>query len=247
MTWKAASDEHPRNMSVIARSLLGATPPATSRRGLLALAGGLLAASLGLAESEAAKKAKNKKKRKRRKNRKDTPEPTPQPTPEPTPEPSPETRVDAECPGPTDNSGLSVDDGDRVAQTFTALTTGRLVGAELLIFASSTGSADLTLQLRDIDASGVPTNVVLGEASLLSSAVPAGETTVAFSFLETPSVAASREYALVLSKRGPRIVSWKGHRTSACDGRAFERESGAGAFDPQVADLDLIFSTLVRA
>lgn len=219
-------------VDIVIRSLT----TSVARRGVLgAIAGGLLAARL-LAGSGADSEAKKKRRRKRkgRKHRKRID--------------STEERVDAFCPGPSDNTGLFPFDNDALmAQTFTAFRSGRLVRAELLIFADSTGSADLTLQLRDINASGVPTSKVLGETTVISSDVPSGENTIVFSFADPPSVSADREYALVLSARGPRSVSWKGHRDDSCDGRAFLSEPSGTPFEPQVDDLDVIFTTFVQS
>jgi hypothetical protein len=213
-------------ITALARSVL----PALSRRGILAgLGGGLLAARQladGGTDSKAKKNGKRKKKRKNKRKKNDV-------------------RVDAICPGPTDNTGFGLNEGALFAQTFTTLSTGRLVLAEVLIEPLATGSADLTLQLRDVDASGVPTNNVLAEASLDVSNVPAGVSTVFFAFADPPSVAATREYALVLSQVGPRSVSWKGHFGDACAGRAFRSEPSSEPFEVPVDELDLIFTTIV--
>jgi hypothetical protein len=93
----------------------------------------------------------------------------------------------------------------------------------------------------------VPTDNVLGESVLLTSDVPTGENTIVFSFANAPSVAASREYALVLSQRGPRSVSWKGHRGNRCDGRALLSEPSGAPFEAPIDELDLIFTTVVRS
>jgi hypothetical protein len=150
MKLKDAMDVHVQRFDTLTRSLTAATP----RRSLLAAStAGLLAGGI---ESEA--KKKRNRKRKQKNNRKKE---------------SGETRADAICPGPTDNVGVALNvGGNRAAQTFTALTSGRLVQAELLIAATGTESADLILQLRDIDADGVPTAEVLAETSVASSDVP---------------------------------------------------------------------------
>jgi hypothetical protein len=206
---------------------------AASRRGALITLGGLLATNslaLGVDEASAKKHRKNRKHRKHKRNSKPT-----------------STRVDAICPGPTDNTGFTLNEGSRFAQTFTTLSTGRLVLAELLISAFSNGSANLSLELRDVDGSGVPANKVLAKASIDVTHVPDGESTVFFSFAAPPQVAANRKYALVLSNAGTRNVSWKGHRTATCDGHAFASEPSTEPFEPQVEDLDLIFTTIVSS
>lgn len=213
-------------------TLLHSLRTAGSRRSLLAgLTGGLLAASpVDFGDTEAKKKGKRKKRKNNRKKNGIS-----------------EVRVDAVCIGPTDNSGFILNEGSRYAQTFTALSTGRLVLAEVLIEPVSTGSADLTLQLRDINGSGVPANEVLAETSVDISTVPAGESTVFFSFADPPPVVANREYALVLARTGPRDVSWKGHRGDTCDGRMFRSEPSTEPFEVPIDELDLIFTTIVSS
>jgi hypothetical protein len=231
MKLKEAMDVQVQRFDTLTRSLTAATP----RRGLLAgLTGGLLAArsqAIAVNDAEAKKKGKRRKKSKN-KNKKDRTE----------------TRVDATCPGPADNAGLGLLDGESLAQTLTALKSGRLIRAELLILAGETGSADLTLQLRDINASGVPTDDVLAETTVLTADVPSGgESTVVFAFAVPPAVAANREYALVLSSRGSRADVWRGRRGDGCDGRAFRRNSGSEVFEsPSPSDLDLVFTTVVE-
>jgi hypothetical protein len=208
----------------------------SSRRGLLAAAtsGLLTARQLAEGSNDAAAKKKGKRKKKRKSNRRKK-ERT-------------EIRVDAVCPGPTDNAGLGLLQDEKLAQTFTALNSGRLVRAELLVFVSAIGSTDLTLQLRDIDASGVPTDEVLAETTVASSDLPTGESVVNFSFADSPAVAANREYALVLSMRGASGSVWMAHRGNSCDGRAFRSNSNGEPFaQPPPDDLDLIFTTLVTS
>jgi hypothetical protein len=209
----------------------------TSRRGLLAAAtAGLLAARQladGWTTSEAKKKRNRKRRRKNKRNKNDRTE----------------TRVDAICPGPTDSLGAGLDDESFLAQTFTALNSGRLVRADVLIFADATGSADLTLQVRDINASGAPTDEVLADATVNTSDVPFGDSTVDFTFTNPPLVAANREYALVLSKRGSRIFSWKGHADDTCDGQPFRSRPNTEPFESigNATGLDFIFTTSVRS
>ncbi len=207
----------------------------TSRRGLLATATAGLFAVRQLADgaitSEAKKKRNRKKKGKNKRNKNDRTE----------------TRVDAICPELTDDGSLGLGEGRFLAQTFTALNSGRLVRAELLIDTLPDGPGDLTLQLRHSNASGVPTDDVLAETLVASSDVPAEASTVSFAFPNPPAVAASQEYALVLSQRGPRSVVWKGQSGDTCDGQASRREPGAERFEVLSDGNDFIFTTSVRS
>jgi hypothetical protein len=206
----------------------------TSRRGLLAAAsGGLLAAGPLAPAGESEAKKKRHRPRRGQKNRKTNDNTTVQ--------------VDAICPGPTDNSGFALNEGALFAQTFTALSSGRLALAELLIEPVASGSAALTLQLREVDAAGGPSDTVLAEASLDISGVPAGLSTVFFSFADRAAVSANRDYALVLSKTGSRTVSWKAHRGDTCGGRFFRSEPNTEPFEVPIDEIDAIFTTIVSS
>jgi hypothetical protein len=204
-----------------------------SRRGVIgALGGGFLAAAQ-LAHLPGESKAK--KTGKRKKKRKNTQK-----------QDSIEVHFDAICPGPTDNAGSALDEGSLFAQTFTALSTGRLGLAEVLISVSGSGSTELTLQMRGVDVSGAPTTKVLAEASRDVSNVESGESTVLFAFTDPPPVTVNHTYALVLSRTGSRSVSWKGHLGDTCVGRVFRSEPSTAPFEPTPrSDLDLIFATVV--
>lgn len=205
-----------------------------SRRGALAgLAGALLTAGeVRLGESDAeAKKNRKRKQRKYNRNKK----------------PSNPVRVDAICPGPTDGGGFFLTEGSLFAQTYTALSSGRLEIAELFIEVNSTGSADLTLQLRDVDGSGAPSDEVLAETSLDVSDVPLGQFSIYFAFADSPPIEANQEYALVLSRSGSRSVSWKSHRGDTCAGRMFRRDAGSAQFEVPIDDLDLILTTIISS
>ncbi len=216
-------------------SLEQAPTAPTSRRGLLAVASSGLLAAWQLANGATTSEAKKKRNRKRKQksNRKKNDRTV--------------TRVDAVCAELTDDGSIGMGEGRLLAQTFTALNSGQLVRAELLIDTGSNGLGDLTLQLRDANASGLPTDDVLAETFVASSDVPAGRSTVSFSFPNPPAVAARREYALVLSQRGPRSVVWQGQRGDTCDGQASRREPGAERFEVLFDGTDFIFTTLVRS
>jgi hypothetical protein len=209
---------------------------ATSRRGVLTtLGGGLLAAGpLTLTGvSEAKKKRNHKGRRKNHRKRNDRTE----------------TRVDAICPaGPDDNGGLSSLDGNnRFAQAFTALTSGPLIRAELLIFQVSGEFGDFILQIGTVDAFGVPTNDVLASTSVAGTGVPAGESTIAFSFANPAIVSAGEQYALILTRPGSDGLHWQGHFGDTCGGRSFFSNDQTAPFEPNDVDDDFIFATFVQS
>lgn len=230
-------------------TILNTHSSAASRRGLfMGLLGGLLAATpLGFVASEAT--ARKNKKRKRKKKRKDTPEPTPEPTPTPTPEPGPEIRVDATCPGPGEvESSFGGTGGDfRFAQTFTALTSGSLVRADLQIVKTAETFGEYILHLGSVDAFGVPTNEVLALATAASSGLPEGRSTVPFIFTKPFSVEAGTRYALILTQPGSQFLRWQGHGGDICPGRAFFSLDQTAPFSGPENRLELEFSTFVRS
>jgi hypothetical protein len=228
-----------REMNMDLSPIIGRRRPVTftSRRGLLAAAtAGLLAArqlAIGGAEGEA--KKKRSRKRKRKNNRKKNDRTTIQ--------------TDAICPvGAGVNGGLASTDGNnRFAQTFTALKSGELVRAELLIFQFSSEFGDFILQVGTVDAFGVPTNEVLASTSVAGAGVPSGESTIAFAFARPATVAAGEQYALILTRPGSNGLRWQGHFGDTCGGRAFVSNDQTAPFEPLDVDNDFIFTTFVRS
>jgi len=205
---------------------------ATSRRGVLAGLGGLLAASPLARSNDAVARKRGKRRKKKRKHKKD---------------PKLQTRVDATCPGPTDDHGLSSLTGDvRFAQTFTAQASGQLVRAELQLLHFSLG--DYILQVGTVDAFGVPTNEVLAVTSVASAEVPEGdEVTARFNFGSPAELKAGTQYALVLTRPGSDTLIWRGHFDDTCAGRAFFSGDQTSPFVGESIELDLIYATFVQS
>jgi len=220
-------------------ALLRSFSAAASRRGVLtALAGGLLAPlplARDVAETDAKKNHKPGKKRKTRK--KDKPSPPP---------PSPVTRADATCAAQT-NEFFIADGNTRFAQTFTALTSGPLVSAQLQLNKDVGSAGDYILQISVVDNFGVPTNEVLAKTSVANVTVPNGTSTVTFPFASPFSVVAGTQYALVLTRPGSVNVSWHGLGGDACPGGAFKSPNQTAPFAAISAESDLLFTTFVRS
>jgi len=197
---------------------------------LAGLTGGLLAAVSRAFGGEDAAARKNGNQKKKRKNKKA------------------KVRADAICPGPNDDGGISIVFADgRAAQTFTALRSGPLVGAELLIGKLNGTFGDYILQLGRVDSFGVPTNEVLASTSVANGNVPGGESMVGFSFAKPFSVVAGAQYALILARPGAIELLWRGHFGDTCAGRAFASDNLTAPFDGVSIALDLIFTTFVRS
>jgi hypothetical protein len=227
----------------VAKRFLLTRSPAPSRRGVLAaLTSGLLAASpfaLVADETEARKNGKRQRKRKkqaRRKQRQDTNQQLPPP-------PAPVVRPDARCvgSGDTDFGGA---DNTRLAQTFTALSNGALVRADLTVAKLEDALDDWILRLSPVDDAGEPTNRVLAETFVPDANVPRGASTVVtFAFANPFSVVAGTTYALVLT-RGE-LFLWTARNGDICQGAAFHSPSQTAPFTE--TDIEFVFRTFVAS
>jgi hypothetical protein len=212
-----------------------------ARRGLLAGLGGWLLAAGAPAFGSAdvyARKARRKKKRKTRRRRDG------QQFPAPPLVSGPVARTDATCAGTTDLS-LAADGNDRIAQTFTAVTSGQLVRADLQIRKLEETFGDYILQLGRVDNFAVPTNDVLAATAVANFTVPEGASIVSFSFAAPAPVVAGVQYALVLTRPGSNQLVWLGHSGDTCGGRAFVSPAQTETFLPASTDLDLNFTVFV--
>ncbi|MFN8662936.1 MAG: hypothetical protein U0075_13665 [Thermomicrobiales bacterium] len=203
----------------------------SSRRGLLT---GLAATLLSAGFHDVAAKRKRKRKHKGRK-RPDRPQDLPL------------IRADAQCTGANGAAVTSSPDG-RIAQTFTALQSGELVRAELLFVTPSNAPGDYVLHLAPVDAFGFPTNGVLATATLPGAPSPDGLPTLeTFAFPQPATVVAGTAYALVLSRPEVGIVGWFGRTDNGCAGRAFISDNRTAPFAGAGQNVDLVFTTFVRA
>jgi hypothetical protein len=225
--------------------LLRAFSATPSRRTLVAISsGGLLAAlfpRFGSDKATAKNKSKRQKRRKQRGRHKKRKQRNLPPPP-----PSPLTRPDATCSGVDDGELSGSDGNDRLAQTFTALASGPLVRADLLLRRGIGEFGDYVLRLSPVDGAGVPTNAVLAESSLPDGNVPAGVSTVAFTFSTPFPVVAGATYALVLARPGGNFFNWLLGGDNPCAGAAFSSFAQTEPFS-EVTGADFIFTTFVTS
>jgi hypothetical protein len=184
----------------------------------------------------------------------------------------PQVVPDAACPqnqGPLNGQGFGVGDlpgvvdgGVPWSQTFTAIRTGKLTSAQVLIRDGSPVSqvGDVVIQIRKVDASGVPTNRVLA-----STVVPASElvpnpgppflfitVTANFGRHGAASVVAGQRYALYVTTSGtPDFYSVVTNANNPCEGTLYVEtsmgfvNSGPLGGDPGNPEGDMIFATYV--
>src|SRR5262245_13191561 len=189
---------------------------------------GLGLTALRLSPAAVAKRKHHKKGKKR----KHTPQQPPSPSSPPPSPPNRVTRVDATCAGAKVSAGGSRDGNVRVAQTFTALSSGLLVTAEVPIMKQAESVGDYVLRLSPLD-SGFPTNMVLAEAVVANTSVPIGGregVPVTFTFGTPASVAAGTQYALVLTRPAGDLLAWRGDLENPCTGRSFSSSNQTEPF-----------------
>jgi hypothetical protein len=205
-----------------------------SRRGIVAsLAGGLLAAGIGGLGADDADAKKKGKRRKKRKNKKE--------------KNGPKIRIDATC---LTSGGAGSGNGDgsvRFAQTFTALASGQLVEAELLVEKQAGSTGDFILRLSPVDGSGFPTNDVLAVTLAADASVPEDISTVTFVFGNPAAVVAGTEYALVLTRPGGDFIGAFGQLDNPCAGQRFFSPDQTAPFQLDSSGFDLEFATFVRS
>lgn len=223
-----------------------------SRRGLLS---GVSASVLALAAThlplavDARKKHKKKKKRRQDKGQDATPPSgTPESPPPPPPPADPITRTDAACPDGLENLAnlLAPGEGAQVAQTFTALASGRLVSARLRIIKQAGSAGSYVLRVAPVDGAGFPVNDLLTDDAVSNDDVPDGLSTVEFVFNAPFSVVTGTTYALVLSRPGGNEITVKGRVGNPCTGGAFTA-TGPNAPFVAVNDFDMGFATFVSS
>jgi hypothetical protein len=232
-------------------ALIQAATHAPTRRGIVGLIAGAALSRLAWFDQTAAKKRRRRKgkkhhKRRRHHNTNQTP-PSPLedvPPPPPPPLPAPVITPDATCSqAPNGTSGT---DGDsRLAHTFTAIGSGPLVRADLLLDKREGSNGDYVLRLSPVDGAEVPTNTVLAETSVANANVPVGESTVSFSFAAPFSIVSGTPYAVVLTRPGDDSFGWRFRNENPCAGRSFISTSQTGPFTTD--NDDFIFATFVSS
>jgi hypothetical protein len=154
--------------------------------------------------------------------------------------------LDANCPGPpTTQGGLTAN--QRIAQTFTAQTTGSLVRGEIEVTKPPMTIGDWVMEIYATDGSGNPTNMLLASTTIADVTVPTGNSRLVGAPFTTPaSVQAGQQYALSLR----RSASWSARDRGGnpCAGVEFFSDSSSGSwvFSNGVNTLDLVFAVFVE-
>ena len=121
--------------------------------------------------------------------------------------------LDANCPGPYDYPKGYV--FGRAAQTFTAVNSGKLTGAQVVVSNEGGASEDFVLEVASVDGSGTPAQPVLASTRVAGSTVPdsPARTTITANFTDgAATVEAGRQYSLVVRRETSNFTVY--HRES---------------------------------
>jgi hypothetical protein len=155
-------------------------------------------------------------------------------------------KADAICTGPANDAFAITALNGRLSQTFTALKSGKLVKAQLLLSEPAGSLGSYVLRLAPVDGAGVPTNGVLAEAAVSDANVPTGQSTVSFTFATPASIVAGTTYALVVTRPGSDKLVWLGQTGNNCTGTAYFSDSQIAQF-VVLGNLDFNFQTFVSS
>lgn len=208
--------------------------PSSSRRSTLAALGSVLLAAAPLSRfssrSDAKGSGRKRKRRDKRRKRKARTQPA-------------VVRADARCVGNSDIDFGVIENG-REAQTFTALSSGALVKAELTIAKDENALDDWILRVSPVDSAGFPTSNILAETFVPDTSVPLGASAaVTFEFAKPATVTVGVTYALVLT-RGE-FFRWAGRDGNPCEGQGFASSNQVAPFDR--ISVDHVFTTFVAS
>jgi hypothetical protein len=160
----------------------------------------------------------------------------------------------AACPAAAtdEEEGRVFGSGDiRVAQTFTAQTSGVAVSAHAKVLKQPGTSGDWVLSLNSIDTSGTPTNAAVRSVTVPDSTVPDGVGTIGGTF-EPLAIVAGEQYALAVTRPGASDVSVRIRVGNACEGESFASTTQDGTFAPLTSfglpsGLDVVFGICTSA
>ena len=137
--------------------------------------------------------------------------------------------------------------GSRLAQTFTAGTTGELTGAQLEVFKAASSIGNYTVQIVRVNHSGIPTNDVLAAATVPNASVPAGISVLTVSFAPGAAVPTGSPYALLITRPGsigndlnPRVRA-----NDDCPGAMWVSPDQTSPFNVPDPDPDIVFTVFV--
>jgi hypothetical protein len=149
--------------------------------------------------------------------------------------------LDAECLGPHTfllEPGLN----QRVAQTFTAQTSGSVVQGRVEIQKLASGSGDWVMEIFATDNSGTPVNPALATTTIPDAGVPVGDSTLIGHFTAPASVEPGKQYALSVVRSARFFFRARGG--DPCPGQVFAIFSGT--WSATAPGDDLLFMVLVE-
>ena len=135
----------------------------------------------------------------------------------------------------------------RMGETFTALNTGGLTRAQILIDKGPASTGDYVLDVRTADPfTDAPTENVLASTTILNSSVSAGTSTLIGTFSSPAPVVAGQRYALAVSRPGGNELSVRLNMTNPCsDGRFYTNTAAGAAWNSPSASYDAAFAVFV--
>jgi hypothetical protein len=170
---------------------------------------------------------------------------------------APDEVPDASCPPNSNISDLSAHFRTSAieAQTFTAEHSGLLTSAQVQVARGTNEPAGIVMEIRTLDSSGTPTNVVLASTTIPASDVPpmppSGQAElVTGHFSPGAPVKAGQQYAIALYTSTETEVllgpAWFGSTSNPCPGVLYQtHETHPGIFQVPSPDYDVFFLTFV--
>ena len=155
--------------------------------------------------------------------------------------------LDANCPGPPSAASGLPSGNYRVAQNFTAQTTGSLVRGEIEITKSGSPGGNWVMQILATDDSLRPVNTVLASTTPIADAtVPAGDSRLAGVFASPARVEAGKWYALIVTRPGAAGFGIRYRADNPCPGEQFFSDSQGGPFFTTLPGIDTTFAVFVK-
>jgi hypothetical protein len=149
---------------------------------------------------------------------------------------------DASCPGPGEGV-TSTSGNNRLAQTFTAQTTGGLTRAQVTVVRNIV-STDWIVQILAVDGTGTPTDTVLASATVPDASVPMGDSTLDVTFPTPAPVVAGQQYAVAVTRPGSTQLDVRIRTGNVCEGRFFA--SSLTGFNEISPNFDMVFAVFVE-
>lgn len=148
---------------------------------------------------------------------------------------------------PPANSGSSMPNDGRFAETFVATTSGKLSRIQLDVVKTANTTGDYLVRLLAVNANGTPTNKVLAKAKIFDTDVPVGSAvnvSAHFKRRKTVTLKAGKRYAVAFSRPGPNGIAVNTAVNGCIDHRMFGSDTQTAPFT-EVPKIDLRFAVFV--